>query len=372
MIPLFQRFPRLAEALPYVALGSLPTPVESWTRLGAEVDCGALYVKRDDLSGATYGGNKVRKLEFLLGAARACQASAVLTFGAAGSNHALATAIYARELGLPAISMLVPQENAQSVRRNLLRGFASGARLHHFLGRKWVARGTMEEVVTLRRELGRRPYIIPAGGSAPLGVAGFVNAALELADQIAGGELPLPDCLYVASGTMGTCVGLLIGLQLANLATKIVAVRVTSPPFTSMARARRLYGRTVGLLRKADPDFPRLAFPASQFELRDEFLGPGYGRYTEASAAAVERVKDTEGGYLEGTYTGKAMACLWADGEARRLEGRVVLFWNTYNSRSLDRAIASVAYSQLPEAFHRYFLEPVQPLDRSGQAAGGG
>lgn len=363
MLPLFQQFPALQTFLPHVAIGTLPTPVVPWSALGATAGVGALYVKRDDLSGEPYGGNKVRKLEFLLARARARGATSVLTFGAAGSNHALATALYARQLGLHPISMLVPQQNARNVQRNLLLGYAAGASLRLFGGRKLVSQGTVEEVIAACRSASGRPFIIPAGGSAPLGVVGFVNAAFELRDQIEAGQIPEPDRIYVASGTMGTCVGLLLGLAAAGLRTRVVAVRVTTAPYTTPEKARRLFARTLGLLRKADGSFPALVFPEERFSLRDEFLGEGYARYTEAGAAAVRAARELEGVTLEGTYTGKALACLISDGASGTLANETALFWNTYNGRSQEEALKNVDYHQLPGDFHRYFQEPVQALN---------
>ena len=193
-----------------------------------------------------------------------------------------------------------------------------------------------------------------------------MNAALELHDQIAAGELPAPDTLYVASGTMGTCIGLLIGLQVAGLDTTVVAVAVTSPPYTSLEKARRLFARTTALLRKADSDFPALTFPETRFRLREDYLGESYGLYTEAGVAAVAQARALGGIELEGTYTGKAMACLLGDGESGQLAGKKVLFWNTYNSVSQESVIKDLDYHQLSAPFHRYYEEAVQELDRSG------
>ena len=132
-LPLFDAYPALRENIPYEPVAQLPTEVGRLEHVSEELGC-EIWMKCDDRSGILYGGNKVRKLGFLLGAARADGCKTVLTFGAAGSNHALATAIYARELGLRAISMLVPQPNAHSVQRNLLRHYLAGAELHHHLG----------------------------------------------------------------------------------------------------------------------------------------------------------------------------------------------------------------------------------------------
>jgi 1-aminocyclopropane-1-carboxylate deaminase/D-cysteine desulfhydrase-like pyridoxal-dependent ACC family enzyme len=130
MIQLFEQYPSLGERLPYISLGVFPTPVEKLERLGAKLGVNQLYIKRDDLTGRLYGGNKPRKLEFILGNALRLGTREVIAFGGVGSNHALATAIYAQQMGLKSISMLMPQPNAQYVRRNLLMSYYSGAELH--------------------------------------------------------------------------------------------------------------------------------------------------------------------------------------------------------------------------------------------------
>ena len=130
MIPLFEQYPLLQEKLPYISLGEFPTPIQRLDQLGAKLKIGQLYIKRDDLSGKIQGGNKIRKLEFILGSALRSGAKEVITFGGAGSNHALATAIYAQQVGLKSISMLMPQPNANYVRRNLAMSHYYGAELH--------------------------------------------------------------------------------------------------------------------------------------------------------------------------------------------------------------------------------------------------
>ena len=117
MIELFKNYPLLKEKLPYISLGNFPTPVEKLEKMGSKLGLDNLYIKRDDISGTTYGGNKVRKLEFVLGQALKSGVKEVMTFGFAGSNHALATAVYANKLGLRSISMLFPQPNAYYVRK---------------------------------------------------------------------------------------------------------------------------------------------------------------------------------------------------------------------------------------------------------------
>jgi len=368
MKALFERYPRLRDALAHVPLGQWPTPINRLDRLEQDfseaLGEGRLYVKRDDLSATPYGGNKVRKLEFLLGQALRDGRKTVLTFGAAGSNHALATAVYAQQVGLRSISMLVPQPNAQSVRRNLLMSHRVGAELHHCPGMASTAAASVRQLIRLRLRDGAYPQIIPPGGTSPLGMVGFVAGAIELHQQIAQGALPEPDCLYAASGTMGTVVGLLLGLAAAGLRTRVIAVRVTDPMYTSMRKARRYFQATNTLLHEADPAFPLLPFPEDQFELRHDFFGKKYALYTEEGVRAVQRMKETEGIALEATYTGKTLAALLADFESGALRDKTALFWNTYNSHDFSAEIDGLDYEALPAAVHRYFEEDVQPLDR--------
>jgi D-cysteine desulfhydrase len=161
---------------------------------------------------------------------------------------------------------------------------------------------------------------------------------------------------------MGTVAGLALGLTAAGLKTKVMAVRVTDPQYTSLPKARRLFEKAKRLLRAADPAFPDCPFPDS-FEFRHEFFGDAYGLYTEAGMRAVRLLRDAEGINIEGTYTGKAFAALLADAEAGRLRGKTVLFWHTYNTRAPAGDFAKTDYHVLPRTLHRYFEEDVQPLD---------
>jgi D-cysteine desulfhydrase len=370
VIPLFEQYPLLGEKLAYVALGEFPTPVQRIERLGAELGLNQLYAKRDDLSGRVYGGNKPRKLEFILGGALRCKAKEVITFGGAGSNHALATAIYARQVGLRSISMLVPQPNARYVGRNLLMGHYCGAELH-------VCGAEMESVRSkplayaaasyqlLRHRLreGRFPYFVPPGGSSVLGIIGFVNAALELGRQIADGEMPEPEYVYVASGTMGTAAGLALGLKAANAGGRVVSVAVCSDRFVNAGAMVKLINRTNSLLHSLDTSFPELGFSEKDVDIRHDHFGKQYAIFTDEGMEAVSLMRECEGIKLEGTYTGKALAALKHDAESGSLQDKAVLFWNTLNSRDFSEAISDLDYHDLPRRFHRYFEEEVQPLD---------
>ncbi len=364
MIPLFERYRSLRDRIPYVSLADLPTPVEKLDRLGADIGLDHLYVKRDDMSAGIYGGNKVRKLEFLMGRALQAGAREVLTFGCAGSNHALATAVCARQLGLRSISMLMPQPNAQYVRRNLLASHHYGAELHLHRNAVTIRLATVCQLLRHRLKHGQFPQMIHMGGSSPLGTIGFVNAAFELSRQIADGLLPEPDRIYVALGSMGTAAGLMLGLKAANLKTQVVPVRVLGENYTNARKFTRLFGDTNALLCAADPSFPRHSLSEEEVLIRHDQFGQAYALFTEAGTEALKRMEASEGIKLEGTYTGKALAALIADAEKGTLRERTVLFWHTYNARSLSDAVDGVDYRQLPRCFHTYFEQEVQPLDR--------
>jgi D-cysteine desulfhydrase len=360
---LFRAFPALASRLAHVALVERPTPVARLHGLEREIDAGReLYVKRDDQSARAYGGNKVRKLEFLLAAARAAGAREVLTLGAAGSNHALATAIHARSLGLRSISMLVAQVNARCVRRNLLAGWQAGAELHHYPDERALAAAVRYQLMRHEAATGVAPHVIAGGGSEPLGVVGFVDAAFELKAQVEAGLLPPPARIYVALGTTGTAAGLRLGLDAAGLAARLVAVRVVHADIGSPARLARLYGQAAALLAGLDPAFPRCALDPGAIELREEHFGERYAQYTPAGQAAAARVRASDGIELEGTYTGKACAAFLQDLRERPGAGPD-LFWHTWSTRPLP-GLERVDYRALPREFHAYFERDVQPLDR--------
>ena len=371
MIPLFEQYPLLRGKLAYVPLGEFPTPVQKLERLGAELGVTQLYIKRDDLSGEVYGGNKPRKLEFILGNALRSKAKEVITFGGAGSNHALATAIYARQVGLKSISMLMPQPNAQYVRQNLLMSHYCGAELHlcgagleSVMNMPLVYGATIYQLLWHRLEKGRLPYFISPGGSSPLGVIGFVNAGLELRRQVTSGQMPEPDYIYVACGTMGTAAGLTLGLRVARLSGRVVSVRICSEKFVNTRAMIKFINKTNSLLHSLDASFPRFEFSETDVNIRHDYFGKRYALFTEEGMAAVSLMRKCEGIKLDGTYTGKALAALKHDAKGESLRGKVVLFWNTLNSKDFSDAISDVDYRDLPRRFHRYFEEEVQPLDR--------
>jgi len=361
VLPLYRHFPALEKLAPRMPICTLPTPVEPLPLALPPNAIASLHVKRDDQTATPYGGNKIRKLEFLLGQAKQLGAKETITFGYAGSNHALATALYAGRAGLRPTSILLPQPNALYVRRNLLAGHAAGAKLIARNSVRAIAATVLLRTISSVMRAGRRPFIIPAGGSSTRGVLGYVNAALELADQIAAGKCPAPDCIYVSLGSMGTTAGLIAGFTLAGLSPQIHAVRVVDRRFADSDGLYHLSGAVPAQLKEWLGDIPASGRP--NFIIRDEFFGHRYGEFTEAGVHAVQQARADAALKLDATYSGKALAALLADAAAGHLRGKHVLFWNTHNAQDVDALGTGVTYRDLPKPFHRYFEEPVQPLD---------
>lgn len=356
--PLFERYPGLAAALPLVDLADLPTPVRRLDRLGAGT--ASLWLKDDGPSSPRYGGNKVRKLELLLAAAKAAGARSVVTFGYAGSNHATATAVHAAAVGLGSTSVLLPQRNAAYLRRNLLVSRAAGAEIHEYPNQPALVAGTL--AVLLRRLLRERrlPFVVAPGGSSPLGTVGFVNAAFELAAQAEAGELPMPDAIYAAGGSLGTVVGLALGLAALGAPTRVVAVRVVDEQFVNPAKAAALFRDTAALLRRSDPSFPDVGPLGQRIGFRGEYFGGEYAIGTAQARRARDAAQDLEGLRLDLTYTAKALACALGDAARGDLDGKNALFWNTCSSSDLSALAARAKPGDLPARLQRYF-DPGRP-----------
>jgi len=316
--PLVNHFPALASLPRAGLLASLPTPVLASTLAPG------LWVKRDDLTAGPIGGNKVRALEFLLGGLAA--GAEVLTAGATGSTHSLTTVIHARRLGARAAVVRWPQEMNDVARAVARRIEAEAHRTYaarSVVGAYWRA---------LRIRLARDVRWVPPGGTSALGALGHVDAALELASQVAAGECPAPARIVVPLGSGGTAAGLALGLEIAGMRTRVLGVRVVSRIVANRARVLRLASRSARLIERLAPGarVPRVA--PSRFDVVEGHFGGAYGRETAEGRAAAERFR---GGHtpalLEPTYTAKAFAAALA-----RCDGEVTLFWLTFDSRWLS------------------------------------
>jgi D-cysteine desulfhydrase len=351
--PFDARFPQLAARLPRRELASLPTALEPAPRLAAALGLPALLVKRDDLSGQPYGGNKVRKLEYLLGDALERGCDTVLTFGAAGSNHALATAIHARQLGLDCHAILSEQVQTPWVADTLRWHLQLGTRLTPAAGYPQMLAAAAD--IRARHPGGPgRVYEITWGGSSPLGTIGFVAAGFEIAAQLAARGVPGPVRIYMACGTMGSVAGLVLGLYLAGSDATVVAVPILPPERVSAAAIAALCAAASEALQERDASVPACSGLQSRFELRSGFLGAGYAQATPEGIEAMHLAGELAGLKLETTYTAKALACLFADARSGCLDGAVPVFWQTLNSQPKPPGLDAVDTSRLPPGLHRY------------------
>ncbi len=349
-LPLFRRWPGLAARVPRLPLTTLPTPVERLAALGRERGIPELWIKRDDLSGRLYGGNKPRKLEFLLGAAQARGRRSVITVGGIGTHHGLATAVCARSAGMRTILVLLPQPVTPHVRRCLLLDHALGAELPLANGPAGVAVRAVQLIARgwLR---GDPPAAIPTGGTSALGTLGYVNAALELAEQVHAGLLPEPDDIFVPLGSGGTVAGLLLGCALAGLKSRVTGVLVTDILPPSPARLARI---ARACARRLAPDVPAVAIDGHDLRVERGWVGAGYGAPTpeaEEARALLERLEHVT---LETTYTAKCLAALLRLADTDAYRGRRLLFWNTFSGIDPGAALGPLPDERaLPPEFQR-------------------
>lgn len=321
---LHERFPALAETLPHLALSACPTPVRELAGLG-------IWVKEDGAFGSGgWGGNKVRKLEWLIPDAKRRGRHSILTFGGLGTNWGLATALYAREHGLETALALVDQPIDAHVRAQLARLAASGARIYRTRTKARTV-AMLPWLLARNSRGGRPPYLLPAGGSSAVGALGYVEAALEIAAQVEDGSLPEPGLVVVPVGTGGTAAGLALGFQVAGLRTRVVGIVVNDQLRLDAPVLARLARRTAKLLERRGASLGGLQLDPGLLDLTRDQIGAGYGHPTEAARRAAALAAE-EGLPLDPVYTAKAMAGLLA----LRAEGRLsepVLFVHTDGPR---------------------------------------
>lgn len=314
--------------LPRLRLAGLPTPLEEATRLERLFPGVRVFLKRDDLTHPALGGNKARKLEFLLAEARQQGADVVLTVGGPQSNHARITAALAARLGWECVLVLDGAEPPEA-QGNLLIDRLLGARVR-FAGVR-PAQEVMEEMAAALEAQGRRPYAIPVGGSTPLGAVGYCLAMQEMLVQ-AGDAGVVVNRAYVATGSGGTQAGLVLGAQILDPSLRVTGVSVSRSAEEARARVAALATGAASLLgQTATADVE-----AGGVEVLDGYVGPGYGIPTPECLEAIRLLAREEGVLLDPVYTGKAMACL-LDHLRRGVirEGENVVFWHTGGTPAL-------------------------------------
>ena len=356
-IALFRKYPPL-KSIPYVKLAKFPTPVQRMDKVGAILGNPNIWIKRDDTCHPIYGGNKPRKYEFVMADALAKKKTHAITTGGIGSNHVVANTIFGKELGIESYIYLFNQPLTKHCQINMLCDYHFGA--HMYYTGNYVKTGLK---MIWKMLTDRQAYLIMPGASTPRGSIGFVNAALELAEQIQRGELPEPDLLFVAIGSTGTCAGLTLGLILAGLKTKVIGISVTPKIVSKKSAVVGLAIKTLKMLRKIDPSIPDVSNEINnRLEVSHEFFGGEYGRATYEGLEAIElAAKDNI--HLDVTYTGKTFSGLIAYcKENPQAKTQIIIFWNTLNSVDLNPIANQVDYRLIPKVFHKFFDGKI-PID---------
>jgi len=317
------------DQLPRLPIALSPTPLHSLDRLRAALGGSdrvpRLWIKRDDLNGVALGGNKLRKLEFLLGDALRLGADVLLTAGAAQSNHCRQTAAVGAMYGLEThLCLRGPEPETHT--GNLILDDWLGAVLHFAASGEDVSANMTALAGSLRSE-GRNPYVIPIGGSNAVGAAGYVAAARELAAQC-----PEADYIVVATGSGGTQAGLEVGVRRAGLDAKILGVGVAEPDTTSWQIDVANLANAV-LNHLGDPEAK--ATP-EEISCPMDWMGPYYAAPTPACEVTLRRLARTEGIFLDPVYSGKAFAALldWI-AAGRFAPTDTVVFWHTGGTPAL-------------------------------------
>jgi D-cysteine desulfhydrase family pyridoxal phosphate-dependent enzyme len=296
------RAPSVIAALPRLSLAQLPTPLEDAQRLSASLGGPRILLKRDDLTGVALGGNKVRKLEFIIGRAVAEGVDSLVVCGGFQSNLARIAAAIGNRLGLEVVLVLggEPGEPRLPV-GNLLLDHLYGATVHIVdTSPRWEFGTAVEEVAVDLRRQGKRPFVVPLGGSGPEGMAGYVGATEELLMQLTALQLQ-PSRLYVAVGSGGTFSGLVLGALNQSAPYQVVGISVSRTRnylLEQLPVAASAAAQSLGLAQRPS---------ASDMWLDDGYIGAGYGAMTEGCRDAISLVARTEGVLLDPVYSGKAM-----------------------------------------------------------------
>lgn len=329
---IFDEAAKYLESRPKETLGFFPTPLHKLEKLSKELGV-SLYLKRDDMTGISlFGGNKIRKLEYLIGDAVAKGCDTIFTFGATQSNHAMQTVTACRKYGLKPILYLVAivEPSEQDLRANMLIDKVLGAEIHivSMDGR------TEEEADNLSVELaqkhrdrleaeGRKCYMVPMGGASPIGSAGFVSAFVELSGQLTE-TCGKADYIFHSSGTGGTLAGLAAGKKLVGSDTSIISINASPKPASHYGKVARLATETLAYLGSDK------SVSADDLSFDQNYYAPGYEVPNEGGSNAIKYLARTEGILLDPVYTAKAFAGMLDYIRTGKIpQGSDVVFWHT-------------------------------------------
>lgn len=298
------------ERFPRVSLTRLPTPLQFLPSLSARLGP-RVFIKRDDLTDLTLGGDKPRKLEYEVARAQAEGADTLVTCGSSQSNHARLTTAAARKVGMDC-AVVLSRDQYQEFQGNLLTDYLMGAQVHLVKTvDHWDLEPHVQRVYQSLLAQGKKPYIIPVSGTTPHSCLGYVRCGLEIARQVAEQGIHL-DAVYAPFGTGGIFTALLLALREQGITCPLIGISVNGQQAACYEQLEGWW-RDISRLLDRDPKRPRGAF-----EIHDEFIGREYGDPTEACLDAIMLMAQTEGILLDPVYSGKMMAGFLAHHAARR------------------------------------------------------
>ncbi|MBI3361780.1 MAG: D-cysteine desulfhydrase family protein [Chloroflexi bacterium] len=304
-------------------LGQLPTPLIEASRLTRALRGPRILIKRDDLTGFGFGGNKVRGLEFYIADALARNADVIVTGAGPQSNHIRATASAARVAGLDIVAVM-HESRPEETQGNLLLDELLGVELRFTDSPdRALVDAQIEETADELRRAGRRPYIVPRGGASSLGALGYVECVREMGAQLEAMGVR-PDWLVLATGSCGTQAGLIAGAKIYSAPGRILGVTVSRPVSECVERIERIAREAAALAGH------KIDLSPDDILVHDGYIGPGYGIPTPEGIEAIRLVARTEGTFFDPTYTGKGMAGLIGEIRAGRIgAGETVVFLHT-------------------------------------------
>ncbi len=306
-----------------VRLAFLPTPIHKLDNLADSLGVKNLHIKRDDLTGIGSGGNKTRKLEFVVGRALEQGADTLVTVGALQSNHCRQTAAFAASLGLRCVLLLGGSEPEVSKGNHMLDELL-GAEIKYYEGAGFEElHEHLNDVGDTLRELGLTPYSIPAGAATATGSLGYVEAMLELKQQMTKRELEI-DKIFVPVGTRGTLAGMLAGAEVAKISVDIIGVSV-------LFETEICHSHITSLLKEMHEEYPdTIPKVKHPIIIDDTFLGEGYGVITDGVCSAIGTFAKMDGIILDPVYTAKAGLALMRMAMVNEIDrSDSVLFWHT-------------------------------------------
>ncbi|NWF96023.1 MAG: D-cysteine desulfhydrase family protein [Candidatus Thorarchaeota archaeon] len=318
-----ERLLEMLDRIPRVQLGFFPTPLHRAVNLGESLGLKELWMKRDDLTGVEFGGNKTRKLEFAVADALQNRCDTLVTVGAVQSNSCRQTAAAAAKYGLRCILLLAGQQ-PETLQGNLLLDTLLGAELKFYPDDDFMSlTQRLPTVIETLEELGLKPYALPAGVFTPLGSLGYVAAMKELREQMDKVGF-YPERIVTATSTGGTLAGMIVGAKAYDIDAEIIAYSVLDDEAT-------LSSRVLGMVSRIVKEYPGIVEPFEpNFTVDDRFLGAGYGVIEEGVKSAIRMFAKNEGVFLDPVYTAKSglgLMRMALSGEVDR--DTPVLYWHT-------------------------------------------